>query len=146
MKGELSTFSKRRHISISLKETCGLLAAIQHNQFTWAFPEATKMISPVILYCIDLIWWHSKGCRVLKARREASMALKSQNFTWNEQQTLTINQGQTHHETTDLILTLILTRAIKYYQMTWYGKLTTIKSLKADVSSISPLSEGMMKG
>ena len=49
---------------------------------TCAFPAAISTTSPVILYCIDLIWWHSKGCRVLKARREASIALKSQNFTW----------------------------------------------------------------
>ena len=54
----------------------------QYNILTWAFPAAIKTESPVWLYWIDLIWWHSNGCRVLNARQDESMELKSQNLTW----------------------------------------------------------------
>ena len=54
---------------------------VNRTVYTCALPAAIRTTSPVILYSMDLIWWHSNGWSVLKARRDASMALKSQNFT-----------------------------------------------------------------
>ena len=55
---------------------------VNRTMYTFALPAAIRTTSPVILYSMDLIWWHSNGWSVLKAWRDASMALKSQNFTW----------------------------------------------------------------